>query len=162
MYLKYNKKINYNLFSFLNKNFKIGFSFMSGRNFTGRICVHNRSAGLKRNYYLIDFFRRINSFGIIYKIIKDLNRTAFLGAIIYENGLFSNIIISDGLKIGDKIYSGSRINFKHMIMHNGYALPLYLINLFSIINNVELYPYRGSSLSRSAGSSALLISKKKI
>ena len=45
-------------------------------------------------YCLIDFYRRINSFGIIYKIIKDLNRTAFLGSILYENGLFSYIIFS--------------------------------------------------------------------
>jgi len=64
------------------------------------------------------------------------------------------------LKIWDRIYSGSLKNFKHSIQ-NSYALPLYLINLFSIINNIELYPYSGSSLSRSAGSSALLVGKKK-
>lgn len=43
-----------------------------------------RSGGVKRNYCLIDFYRRINAFGLVYKIIKDLNRTAYIGAIIYE------------------------------------------------------------------------------
>jgi len=122
--------------------------------------MHHRCGGVKRNYCLIDFYRRINSFGIIYKIIKDLNRTAYLGSIIYENGLFSFIILSEGLQIGDKIYSGSRRKFRDKIK-NGYALSLNSINLFTIVNNIEYKPYTGSKFSRAAGTSCLLIGKKK-
>jgi len=147
---------------FLNKKFKIGTIFKSGRNFSGHICVHHKNSGIKKTYSYIDFFRRINSFGLLYKIIKDQNRTAFLGAIFYENGLFSYIILSENLKIGDKIYSGSFFNINKMLITTGYAIPLSYINLFNIINNIESFPYKGSIFSRSAGSSAVLIGKKKI
>jgi len=154
------KNINYNLYSYLSKNFKIGTSFLGGRNFSGKICIFHRSGGIKRNYCLIDFFRRINSFGLIYKILKDLNRTALLGGIIYENGLFSYIILSEKLNIGDKIYSGTKKIFKAKLK-NGFAISLKYINLFTIINNIELKPYNGSSLSRAAGTSSLLVGRKR-
>lgn len=154
------KKLNYTLYSYLSKNLKIGTSFLGGRNFSGNICVHNRSGGVKRNYCLIDFYRRINAFGLVYRIIKDLNRTAYIGAIIYENGLFSYIILSDNLKVGDKIYSGSKKNFKGKIKA-GYAISLNWINLFTIINNVENKPYSGAIIARAAGASCLLVGKKK-
>lgn len=154
------KKLNYNLYNFVTKKLKIGIFFVGGRNFTGRICMHHRSGGVKRNYCLIDFYRRINSFGIIYKIIKDLNRTAFIGSIIYENGLFSFIILSEGLQVGDKIYSGSKKKFLDKLK-NGFALPLNVVNLFTIVSNIEFKPYTGSKFSRAAGTSCLLIGKKK-
>jgi large subunit ribosomal protein L2 len=158
--MEIHKKLNYSLYSYLSKNLKVGTFFVGGRNFTGHICVHHRSGGVKKNYYLIDFYRRVNSFGLIYKIIKDLNRTAFLGSIIYENGLFSYIILSEGLQIGDKIYSGSKKNFRGK-SKNGFALCLNSINLFTIVNNVEMNPYTGSLLARAAGASCLLVGKKK-
>jgi len=46
-------------------------------------------------------------------------------------------------------------------LKNGFAISLKYINLFTIINNIELKPYKGSSLSRAAGASSLLIGKKK-
>jgi len=149
---------NYNLFSFLSKNFKIGTSFSSGRNYLGRICVHHRSGGVKRNYILVDFFRRLNSFGFVQKIIKDLNRTGFLGGILYDNGLYAYIVISENIKPGDRIYSGSKKNFRGII-RNGYALPLYLINLFTLVNNIESKPYISAKISRAAGTSSLIVGK---
>jgi len=152
--------INYNFFNNFSKLLKIGTFFLSGRNYSGKICVHHRFSGYKSTYYFIDFFRRINLFGKIYKIIKDINRTAFLGAIIYENGLFSYIILSEGSKLGDFIFSGTIKNFNKKIKI-GYALPLKEYNLFTSINNVELFPFKGASLSRSAGTSCILVGKKK-
>jgi len=157
--MQINKKLNYNLYSYLSKTLKIGTTFIGGRNFSGHVCVHHRSGGVKRNYRFIDFFRRINSFGIVLKIIKDLNRTAYLGSIIYENGLFSYIILSEGITLGQKLYSGSKKNFKGKLK-NGFTSSLYYINLFTIVNNIETKPYSGSVLSRSAGTSSLLIGKK--
>jgi len=154
------KKLNYSLYSYLSNKLKIGTFFVGGRNFTGHICVHHRSGGVKRNYCLIDFYRRINSFGLIYKIIKDLNRTAFLGSIIYENGLFSYIILTEGVKIGDRLYSGDKKKFRNKFK-NGFALCLSTINLFIIVNNIEINPYSGSKMSRAAGTSCLLVGKKK-
>lgn len=152
--------INYNIFSFFFKNLKFGTYFVGGRNFSGKICVYHRSGGNKRNFFLIDFFRRINSFGIICKIIKDLHRTSFLGAVLYENGLFSYILLSEGLNIGDLIYSGS-LNFFGKKIDKGFAVPLNNISLFTIVNNIESYPFGGSIYCRSAGSSCILVGKKK-
>lgn len=154
------KKLNYNLYYYVSKNLKIGTSFSGGRNFSGQICVHHRSGGVKRNYSLIDFYRRINSFGLIFKIVKDLNRTAFLGSIIYENGLFSYIILSEGIKLGTKLYSGSKKNFRGKFKI-GFASSLNTFNLFTIVNNIEIKPYTGAKIARAAGTSCLLVGKKK-
>lgn len=154
-----NKKLNYNLIFNISKKLKIGTTFLGGRNFSGHICIHHRSGGVKRNYSLVDFYRRINSFGIIIKIIKDLNRTALLGSIIYENGLFSYIILSEGVTVGNRLYSGSKKNFKTKAKL-GYSTSLKYISLFTTVNNIEFRPYTGSKLARAAGTSCLLVGRK--
>lgn len=145
-------------FFFINKKYTIGSRPVSGRNFSGTICVHHRSGGNKNKYYFIDFFRRINDQGYIYKILKCQNRTAFIGGVIYQNGLFSYLLLTETLKIGSKIYSGSfydeaEVNFI------GLSIPLKKIRLFSLINNIEKYPFSGGTITRAAGSCAVLTSK---
>lgn len=44
-------------------------------------------------------------------------------------------------------------------MQVGFALPIYNFSLFSLVNNIELYPFSGSSLIRAAGTSAIIINK---
>jgi ribosomal protein L2 len=127
---------------------------MSGRNFTGKICVHHREGGSKKNYYLIDFFRRLNMFGHVYKVIRNSTRTAYLSGVIYQNGLFSYIILSENLNLGDSLYSG----YLHDINQVGSTSLLKNIKLFAILNNIELYPNSGSSLVRSAGVGTIITS----
>jgi large subunit ribosomal protein L2 len=150
--------LKYNLFAHAPKVLRMGIFLFSGRNFSGAICVQHRSSGSKHNYYLIDFFRRVNLFGKLYKIIKDAHRTAFIGGVVYENGLFSYIVLSEGLKLGGDIYSGSFLNEEAF---NGCAVPLKDYSLFTLLNNVEHFPYSGASLARAAGSSCVLSGKKK-
>jgi len=142
----------------INKKLKLGCSLKAGRNFLGKICVHHQFGGKNFKKFNIDFFRRIEQYGYIYKIIIDHNRTAFIGGIIYENGLFSYIILAEKLYIGNKIYSGI-LNINNKI---GYTNILKNIKLFTIINNLEKNTTKGISLIRAAGSSALLtnINKK--
>lgn len=141
----------------LNKKLKIGFLKPTGRNFSGRICVHHQGGALKRNNYLVDFFKRINSFGIVVRIIKSSLYTSYLGLVIYLNGLSSYILLSDKIKENNVIFSGT---FSEKLSYSiGYSLPLSYLPLFSLVNNVELYPYSGSVLARAAGMSALVISK---
>ena len=121
-YLKY-------FFTNLNKRIKIGGNLKAGRNFLGTICVHHRLGGNKYKKFNIDFHRRIEQYGYIYKILIDNNRTAFIGSIIYENGLFTNIILADNLNIGNKIYSG-------MLNKN------LKIGYTSILNNIKLFRCR--------------------
>jgi len=149
-YLKY-------FFFNIDKKIKIGSNLKAGRNYLGTICVHHRFGGNKLKKYNIDWYRRIECFGYVYKILIDFNRTAFLGSIIYENGLFTNIILSENVKIGQKLYSG----ILNRNTKNGNTSILNNIRLFSIINNIEIYPNRGFTLARSAGSSSLLTSINK-
>ena len=141
----------------LNKQFKIGFVRSAGRNFSGHICVHHKGGGNKRKNYLVDFFRRINSFGIVVKIIKTSIYTSFLGLILYSNGLSSFILLSDNTYINDNIFLGTY--YKKLNYTFGFSLPISYLSLFSTVNNIELYPYSGSTLARAAGMSSMIINK---
>lgn len=152
-----NKFIKYIVYK-LNKKFKIGFVKSSGRNVTGKICVHHQGGGNKRKNFLIDFFKRIDSYGIVLKIIQSSIYTSYLGLILYLNGLSSYIIISDKLKEKEYLYSGNDLD-EGMELLPGYSLPLSYVPLFSNVNNIELYPYSGSIISRAAGLSSLIINK---
>lgn len=146
------------LFRFTKKRLCLGIISNLGRNFDGHICVHHRFSGNKHQYRFLDFKRRINSHGFVYKIIKDSKWSAFIGNIFYINGLTSCIILSHNLNVLSRIYSGS--NFINKYSSNiGSAVPILNLNLFANVNNVELVPFKGSSLSRAAGTSSLLLSK---
>ena len=151
------KFLNY-FFLSINKKLSIGYKSMAGRNYSGVICVHHKEVGSKNNYIHIDFYRRLNIFGFVYKIIKCQYRTGFLGGIIYENGLFSYILLTEKLTIGSKFYTGS-FNKNLELNTLGTTIILKNIRLFSIINNIEVYPYSGGSLTRSAGCRAILTGK---
>jgi len=146
------KKYLYYAFLYLNKKTRLGTKASSGRNFLGKICVHHQVGGLKSKYIFIDFYRRLNNFGYIYKVLCDSFRTALIGGVIYENGLFSYIILTENLVKGSKVYSGSSVFLDKI----GSTSLLINIKLFTIISNIELYANLGSCLVRSAGSSAIL------
>jgi len=151
------------LYNKISKNLKYGKISHGGRNFLGRICVHHRGNGWKKNYRLIDFYRRINSFGLVIKLCFDCNRSALLALIVYFNGFSSYIIASSNLAKSDIIYSGlPELLEEALETYNrifGWALPLYSIKLFSVVNMVEKIPKKGSSLIRSAGSSGIFIGR---
>ena len=72
-----------NFYFCISKKLRIGFQFGVGRSF-GRISIHHRGGYSRKSLIFIDFFRRINAFGFIYKIIKTSLFTSFVGLIIYE------------------------------------------------------------------------------
>ena len=164
------------LFKKLLYHFTIGCTSMAGRNHLGRICVFHKGGGNKRKYRYIDFFRRVNDFGIIVKIFKDSFRTAFTAFVLYRNGLFAHIVMAEGLDQGSYVYSGYTLpvipkidrnaddeetrhilKLERSLYGSGSALPIRHLTLFTKVNNVELYPHSGSVLCRSAGVSALYI-----
>jgi len=72
--------------------------------------------------------------------------------------LASYIILSNLNNKNDFIYSGSGINCNYLgIKNDGWALPLSEINLFTLVSNIEIKPFSGIKLLRSAGCSGLLI-----
>ena len=143
----------------ISKLIRFGVISQGGRNFLGRICIKGRGGGNKRNYRLIDFFRRINLFGKIIKLLYDCNRTAYIALILYKNGLNSFIIATENLQINEEVFSGN-IFFEASQKYTGWATPIKNIGLFTIISNIEKIPYKGFSIARAAGTSSLLIGKK--
>jgi large subunit ribosomal protein L2 len=91
----------------ISKLISFGVVSHGGRNFLGKVCIKGRGGGNKRNYRLIDFFRRVNSFGKVFKILYDCNRTAYIALIVYNNGLSSFVIATENLKLNDFIFSGN-------------------------------------------------------
>ena len=128
----------------------------SGRNSYGRITVRHRGGGNRRKYRIIDFKRdKDNMSAEVMTIEYDPNRSAFIALVKYEDGEKRYILAPNGLKVGDKIESGSQADITV-----GNALPLADIPVGTIIHNIELYPGRGAQLVRSAGNEAQLMGKE--
>jgi len=140
----------------LKKKLNKGYSFTGGRNNKGRICVRGQGGGNKRIYRFIDFFRRLNLKGRVINIIYDPNRTARLAVLIYVNSFSSYILLQKNVKLNSILYSGT-LPCEEPI--NGYSIMLKYMPLFSIISNIELKPFKGSTLCRAANTSCLLIGK---
>lgn len=92
-------------FKVLNKKLSFGLLNSSGRNNIGRVVIKGRGGGLKRNYRKIDYFRRANQSGRIFRVLFDTVRSALLAFVLYQNGLCSLIIMSH--KSSGIIFSGN-------------------------------------------------------
>jgi ribosomal protein L2 len=68
--------------------------------------VQHQSFISKRKILLVDNLRRLNERGVVVKVIKNSFYTSYVGLIIYKSGLVSYILLSEGLRVGHKIYSG--------------------------------------------------------
>uniref|UniRef100_UPI00403F5CEC 50S ribosomal protein L2 n=1 Tax=Lentilactobacillus hilgardii TaxID=1588 RepID=UPI00403F5CEC len=127
----------------------------TGRNNYGHMTVRHRGGGNKNQYRVIDFKRNKDNVPAIVKAIEyDPNRTANIALLVYVDGIKSYIIAPKGLKVGDKVESGTEADIKV-----GNALPLANIPVGSIIHNIELKPGKGGQLARSAGASAQLLGR---
>ena len=156
------KQISMIIYFFINKTKKKlskGLKSKGGRNFLGRVCVRGQGGGHKKLYRFIDFFRRLNLKGKVINILYDPNRSAQIALILYLNSLCSYIIIQKEIFLNDIIYSGTKLC--EDIINIGYSMPLQYIPLFSNVSNIELRPFKGSSLCRAAGTSCLLVGKIK-
>ena len=118
--------------------------------------MRHKGGGHKRRYRLIDFKRdKVDVPATVSSIEYDPNRSARIALLIYADGEKRYIIAPQGLRVGDKVMSGSRAEIKV-----GHALPISRIPLGTQIHNIELYPGKGGQLVRSAGTSAQLMAKE--
>ncbi|MDE5617597.1 MAG: 50S ribosomal protein L2 [Ureaplasma sp.] len=131
------------------KTLLVNLQKQSGRNNTGKIMVRHQGGGHKRKYRLIDFKRDLDNIPAIVKSIEyDPNRTSFISLVTYANGIKKYIIAPKGIKVGDKIISGTE-NIDIVI---GNTTILSNIPEGTLVHNVELIPGHGGQLARSAGS----------
>jgi len=146
------------IFKRCKKFFQRPLIIRAGRNFKGRLCVQHQGGADKHNIILVDRFRYINAFGHILRIIDDFFRTAFLGLVLYDNGLSNFVLVSEGVLKYALIFSGA---FKILNAPIGSTQALSFIKLFDAISSVELFPRSGAVLARAAGSFAKIISRAK-
>ena len=127
-----------------------------GRNNLGRITSRHRGGGHKRMYRVIDFKR--DRHGVEAKVAAieyDPNRSARIALVQYVDGEKRYIIAPDGLKVGQKVNSGSGVE-----VQVGNSLPLLEIPVGTFVHNVEIKPGKGGQLGRSAGNSLQLMAKE--
>ena len=134
------------------KPLTVGQHSTGGRNNFGRITSRHKGGGVKHKFRIIDFLRnKKNMKAEVERIEYDPNRSAYIALIKYEDNERRYIICPQGIKIGDKIESGKKIEIKI-----GNTLELQDIPPGTSIHNVELIPGNGGKLARSAGSSITL------
>ncbi len=128
----------------------------AGRNNKGNITVRGRGGRVKRFYRVIDFKRDKRGIpGVIKAIEYDPNRSANIALVVYKDGEKRYILSPLGLKVGDVIEAGEKIEPKV-----GNSLPIKSIPVGSIVHNIELKPKAGGQLVRSAGVMAQVMAKE--
>ena len=136
-----------------HKKLTTGKTRSSGRNNEGHITSRHRGGGHKRRYRLIDFKRNKPDVPATVATIEyDPNRTAFIALLNYHDGEKRYILAPEGLKVGDRVLAGEKVDVRA-----GNAMPLKNIPLGTQVHNVELKPGKGGQMVRSAGTSAQIM-----
>ena len=137
------------------KSLLIPFKKSGGRNSQGKMTMKFRGGGHKRKFRIIDFKRdRHDDFAKVLSIEYDPNRSAFIALTEFNDGEKRYIIAQKGLKVGDNVISGEKVD-----PSIGNALPLSSIPLGTTISCIEMNPGMGAALARSAGSFAQLMAR---
>lgn len=137
------------------KSLTVSLSKSGGRNNQGKMTMRYIGGGHKRKYRIIDFKRDKQGMEAEVKTVEyDPNRTAFIALLEYADGEKRYILCPHGLKVGQKLNSGTGT-----VPELGNTMPLSEIPLGSIIHNIEMAPGQGGKVCRSAGSYAQLTSK---
>jgi len=127
-----------------------------GRNNLGRITARHRGGGHRKMYRIIDFKR--DKYDVPAKVARleyDPIRSSHIALLFYADGEKRYILAPLGLKVGDEVMSGEKVEPKV-----GNSMPLGAIPVGMTIHNVELNPGRGGQLARSAGASVQLASRE--
>ncbi|RDD29404.1 50S ribosomal protein L2 [Prosthecochloris sp. ZM] len=127
-----------------------------GRNKAGRITSRHRGGGHKRFYRIIDFKRNKDNIPATVAAIEyDPNRSARIALLHYVDGEKRYILAPKGLKVGEQLLSGDKVEVKP-----GNTMPLKNIPLGTDIHNVEMKAGKGGQIVRSAGAYAVLAAKE--
>ena len=128
----------------------------SGRNSDGHITSRHRGGGHKRRYRVIDFRRdKPDVTARVATIEYDPNRSANIALLHYADGDKRYILAPSGLRAGDTVVSGARVDVRP-----GNAMPIGNIPLGTMVHNLELKPGKGGQMVRSAGASAQIMAKE--
>ncbi|MFH1745800.1 MAG: 50S ribosomal protein L2 [Planctomycetota bacterium] len=127
-----------------------------GRNHHGVITSRHRGGGNKRLYRLIDFKRKLDDVPAkVVEIQYDPNRTCHIALLEYNNGEKRYILAPQGLKAGNTVESGVKVEPK-----TGNCMPLVSIPIGMDVHNIEMTAGQGGKLVRTAGNSARLMARE--
>jgi large subunit ribosomal protein L2 len=127
-----------------------------GRNNHGRITARRRGGGHKRRYRVIDFRRDKDGVPAeVTSIEYDPNRSVRIALLTYADGERRYILAPQGVRVGQKVLSGEKVEPRP-----GNAMPLMAIPTGLPVHNIEMHPGRGGQLVRSAGGMAQLMAKE--
>lgn len=127
-----------------------------GRNHTGKMTMRYLGGGHKQRYRVIDLKRdKLGIPATVNTIEYDPNRTARIALLFYADGEKRYMLAPNGLQVGQVVVSG-----KEAPPEVGNTLPLANIPLGTVVHNVELYPGKGGSIARSAGTFAQLSARE--
>ncbi|MFW6154546.1 MAG: 50S ribosomal protein L2 [Planctomycetota bacterium] len=127
-----------------------------GRNHSGKTTSRFRGGGSKRMYRMIDFRRNKDGVdGKVAGIEYDPNRSCNIALIHYVDGEKRYILAPLGLKVGQTVVSGERVEPRV-----GNCMPLASIPPGLEVHNIELNPGQGGKMVRSAGGVARLAAKE--
>jgi large subunit ribosomal protein L2 len=127
-----------------------------GRNHHGVTTTRFRGGGARRIYRIIDFKRNKDGIpGKVATIEYDPNRSCFISLVEYEDGEKRYILAPAGIKVGEMIESGARVEPK-----TGNAMPLGAIPAGLEVHNVEMTAGQGGKMVRGAGNVARIVAKE--
>ncbi|HRN96808.1 MAG TPA: 50S ribosomal protein L2, partial [Candidatus Levybacteria bacterium] len=127
-----------------------------GRDSSGQVAVRHQGGRHKRFYRMIDFKR--NNAGVAGKVAAieyDPNRSVDVALVNFVDGDKRYILVPVGLKVGDTVMAGEKVEIKA-----GNALPMMNMPVGSIIHNIELTRGKGGQIVRSAGNQAIIQSRE--
>jgi large subunit ribosomal protein L2 len=128
----------------------------SGRDVAGHVAVRHQGGRQKRFYRIVDWRRdKENVQATVKSIHYDPNRSADIALINYSDGESRYILAPMGLAVGQKIISG-----KDADIQVGNSMMLGRIPVGTPVHNLEIRPGSGAQLVRSAGTSAIILSKE--
>jgi len=138
------------------KTLTVGFRKKGGRNAQGIITARHIGGGAKRLYRKVDFRRdKLEIPAKVAALEYDPNRTANLALLNYADGEKRYILAPVGLKVGDTVVSGERVE-----PNPGNSMPLECIPLGLMVHAIEMWPGSGARLARSAGAMAQLTARE--
>jgi len=124
-----------------------------GRSSSGRISIRHKGGGVKQMYRIIEFSQtKMNMPAKVIALEYDPNRTAFIALIQYADNQKQYIIAPQGLKVGQEVVFAEKA-----VLNPGNRVQLKNISVGTPVYNIELEPFKGGKIVRSAGSSAQVL-----
>jgi len=127
-----------------------------GRNHHGRITCRHRGGGARKMYRRVDVRRRKDDCGAsVVSVEYDPNRSCHIALVQYTDGEKRYILAPVGLKPGEVVESGERVEPKI-----GNCMPLSSIPVGMDVHNVEMNAGQGGKMARSAGAACRLLARE--